>query len=150
MLNQSSLSAHPGSTKTRKRVGRGNGSGKGSFSGHGVKGQGSRSGNGKFNPAFEGGQTPLFRRLPKARGFNAYNPTTFSVINVDTLEILAASGVTEIDTLVLVGKSLVKKGSLVKVLGNGNITKSITIRVNKISAEAQKKIEAAGGKIELI
>ncbi len=133
MLNQASLAPTPGSTKKPKRVGRGNGSGNGTYSGRGVKGQGSRTGNGKFNAAFEGGQTPLFR-----------------VINVDVIERLAASGIKEIDSLVLVEKGLVRKGALVKVLGNGTISTAVTLRVNKASAEAAKKIEAAGGKIELI
>lgn len=151
MLTQANITAHPGSKKAAKRIGRGNGSGKGTYSGRGVKGQGSRTGRGKFNPAFEGGQTPLFRRLPKKRGFTAYNPAEFAIVNVDALAELAAQGITVIDTIVLCQKGLVRKsGDALKVLGNGEITTAITLKTNKISKEAKAKIEKAGGTVELL
>jgi len=151
MFNQSNLSAHPGSKKAPKRVGRGNASGSGTYCGRGVKGQGSRTGLGKFNPAFEGGQTPLFRRLPKKRGFTAYNPAEFAIVNIDSLATLAQGGVTAIDAIVLHQKGLLRKtGLALKVLGNGTIDIAISVKANKISAEAKAKIEKAGGTVELV
>jgi large subunit ribosomal protein L15 len=151
MFNQSNLSAHPGSKKAPKRIGRGNGSGNGTYCGRGVKGQGSRTGKGKFNAAFEGGQTPLFRRLPKMRGFTAYNPAEFAIVNVEALAKLAAAGTTAIDAIVLHEKGLVRKSGLaLKILGNGNIDVAISVKANKISAEAKAKIEKAGGTVELV
>ncbi len=151
MFNHSNLSAHPGSKKLAKRVGRGNASGSGTYCGRGVKGQGSRTGLGKFNPAFEGGQTPLFRRLPKKRGFTAYNPAEFGIVNVETLAELAKAGSTTIDSILLHEKGMLRKsGMLLKILGNGNIDVAISIRANKISKEAKAKIEKAGGTVELL
>ncbi len=147
-MNLHELNPAPGSTKSRKRVGRGHGSGHGGKSGRGTNGQLSRSGGGK-GPGFEGGQTPLARRLPKLPGFNNINRKEYLPVNVSRLDAVYESGD------VVNGKTLVEKGIIkhedapVKVLGDGKITKALTISVAKISASAQKKIEAAGGKVEL-
>ena len=151
MIHQSNITPSKGASKPAKRLGRGNGSGKGTYSGRGVKGQGSRTGRGKFNPAFEGGQTPLMRRLPKARGFTAWNQAEFEIVNVSTLAKLAADKITTIDAIILHGKGILKKTNLpLKVLGNGTIDVAVTIKANKISKEAKAKIEKAGGTVELI
>ena len=145
MLNLSNLSPHPGSTKQRKRLGRGPGSGHGKTAGRGTKGYKSRSGS-SINPAFEGGQMPLHRRLPK-RGFTNIFKKEFAVVNVRDLDCFDEE--TVIDRAALVGKGLVnKKYDLVKVLGDGEVSKKLTIKVDKVSAAARKKIEAAGGRIE--
>ncbi|MDQ1343325.1 MAG: large subunit ribosomal protein [Patescibacteria group bacterium] len=149
MLNHASLSPNEGSQKAPIRRGRGNGSGKGTFSGRGCKGQGSRTGKGKFNPAFEGGQTPLFRRLPKLRGFTSLNQIRFEVVNLDDLQALADAGVTEIDTLLLVDKGLVRKVAPVKILGSGELKAKLTVKANAASASAKAAIEKAGGTLEL-
>ena len=151
MLSHDNIQASPNSTKTRIRVGRGNGSGKGTFSGRGCKGQGSRTGKGKFNAAFEGGQTPLFRRMPKKRGFTAYDPTVFSVVNVSQLQDLATAGITTIDSEILFNKGIInKKEALLKLLGDGELTSKVTIRIHKASKQAQEKVAKAGGTIELL
>ena len=121
------LTPAPGSTKNRKRVGRGNSSGHGTTSGRGQKGQGSRSGGTK-GAGFEGGQTPLAMRLPKLPGFRNPRRIEYTAVNVERLE---------------------RKFEDVKVLGNGELTKKFTVKVDKVSASAQAKIEAAGGKVEL-
>jgi large subunit ribosomal protein L15 len=151
MLSQNNVQSAAGSTKPRKRVGRGNGSGKGTYSGRGVKGQGSRTGIGKFNAAFEGGQTPLFRRLPKARGFTKWNQVKFNIVNVSDLAALAAEKITTVDAILLAEKGIIRKnGNPLKVLGNGTLDVAVTITANKVSKEALAKIEKAGGKVELV
>ena len=137
----------PGSRKSRKRVGRGNGSGHGSTAGRGDKGQGSRAGGTK-GPGFEGGQTPLAMRLPKLPGFKNRNRVEFAVVNVSRLEELFADG-DVVDTESLTAKGVIKSASApVKVLGDGEITKKLTVKVDKISGSAKQKIEAAGGTVE--
>ena len=141
---------HPakGAKKDRKRVGRGNASGNGTFAGRGLNGQLSRSGGGK-GAGFEGGQQPLAMRLPKLPGFRNVNRVEYAPVNVSRLEGLFADGDT-VDNAALVEKGVIKDASiLVKVLGDGEITKKLTVRVDKVSASAQAKIEAAGGKVEL-
>lgn len=129
--------------KPRKRVGRGDGSGNGRTAGRGDKGQGARSGS-KQRLHFEGGQIPLFRRLPK-RGFNNPNRVEYTVVNVGYLESVFESG-TEVDKTSLKECGLISKiDTLVKVLGDGELTKSLTVSANKFSASARAKIEAAGG-----
>ncbi len=151
MVSHTTLSPSKGSTKGRKRVGRGNGSGKGTYSGRGVKGQGSRTGTGKFNPAFEGGQTPLFRRLPKKRGFTKWNQVEFNVVNLADLEALATAGNAKIDSILLVSLGYIRSnGNPLKILGNGTLSQKVTITANKASATAIAAVEKAGGKIELI
>ena len=137
----------PGSRHKKKRVGRGPGSGKGKTSGRGENGQLSRAGGGK-RAGFEGGQTPLARRLPKLPGFRNINRVEYEVVNVKTLEERFEAGdVVNRDSLI--EKNLLKTYSgPVKVLGDGEITKALTIQVDKVSKSAQAKIEAAGGKVE--
>ena len=137
-----------GSKKNRKRVGRGNGAGTGKTSGRGMNGQKSRAGGGKRN-GFEGGQTPLAMRLPKLPGFRNINRVEYVPVNVDRLELKFEAGET-VDAESLVAKGIVKNTTApIKVLGNGEITKALTVKVDKVSASAQAKIEAAGGKVEL-
>ncbi|MEW4372737.1 50S ribosomal protein L15 [Paenibacillus sp. WLX1005] len=141
------LSPAPGSRKERKRVGRGTSSGTGKTSGRGHKGQNSRSGGG-VRPGFEGGQNPLYRRLPK-RGF--VNPTRkeYALVNVAELNSLAAD--TEVTPAFLVEQGIVKNTkSGIKILGNGDLTVKLNVKANKFSQSAVEKIEAAGGKTEVI
>lgn len=141
------LAPAPGSTKKRKRVGRGHGSGLGKTSGRGHNGQKSRAGGAK-GAGFEGGQTPLARRLPKLPGFRNINRIEYVPVNVDRLEAYFENGEV-VDNDALVAKGIIKKNSLlVKVLGSGELTKSLTVRVDKVSASAGEKITAAGGKVE--
>ena len=142
------LSPNPGSVKTRKRVGRGAGSGLGKTSGKGHKGQNARSGGG-VRVGFEGGQLPLFRRLPK-RGFNNYEfRTEYAIVNVGDLNDFKDGSVIELSNLKESG--LVKKEKDgIKILGNGELTKKLTVKANKFSNTAKQKIENAGGKIEVI
>lgn len=137
----------PGSRKDRKRVGRGHGSGHGGRSGKGDKGQNSRSGGGK-GPGFEGGQNPLAMRLPKLPGFKNRNRVEYAIVNVSRLEALFAAGdVVDVDALFAKGVTK-SKTDPVKVLGDGEITKALTIKVDKVSGQAKAKIEAAGGTVE--
>jgi large subunit ribosomal protein L15 len=137
----------PGSRKDRKRVGRGHGSGHGGRSGKGDKGQNSRSGGGK-GPGFEGGQNPLAMRLPKLPGFKNRNRVEYAIVNVSRLEaIFAAGDVVDVDALFAKGVTK-SKADPVKVLGDGEITKALTIKVDKVSGQAKAKIEAAGGTVE--
>ena len=136
-----------GSKKERKRVGRGPASGTGKTAGRGYNGQKSRAGGGK-RVGFEGGQTPLARRLPKLPGFRNINRTEYVPVNVSRLEVHFAAG-DVVDGESLKAKGIIKHSdSLVKVLGDGELTKALTIKVDKVSASAQQKIEAAGGKVE--
>jgi len=137
----------PGSRKDRKRVGRGHGSGHGGRSGKGDKGQNSRSGGGK-GPGFEGGQNPLAMRLPKLPGFKNRNRVEYAIVNVSRLEaIFAAGDVVDVDALFAKGVTK-SKTDPVKVLGDGEITKALTVKVDKVSGQAKAKIEAAGGTVE--
>lgn len=142
------LSPANGSTKARKRIGRGTGSGQGKTAGKGHKGQKARAGRG-MRPGFEGGQMPLQRRIPK-RGFVNIFRTEMAIVNVASLEKAFEAGETvTIDALI--EKGLVKKVlDGVKVLGNGEITKALTVQANAFSDSAKQKIEAAGGKTEVI
>ncbi len=142
------LEAVYGSTKNRKRVGRGQGSGTGKTSGKGEKGQNARSGGG-VRPGFEGGQLPLFRRLAK-RGFNNYNfRTIYSTVNVEDLNRFEDDTVVTIELLKEVG--LIKKElDGVKVLGSGELKKKLTVRANAFTRSAIEKINNNGGKTEVI
>lgn len=136
-----------GSTKNRKRIGRGPGSGHGKTATKGHKGQKARSG-GSIKAGFEGGQMPLQRRLPK-RGFTPINRIEYVLVNIDQLENFDAG--TTIDPSVLASKGLIKSStSCVKILGNGELTKSLKISAAKFSQSAKSKIEAAGGSCEEI
>lgn len=137
-----------GAKKARKRIGRGNASGHGTTAGRGTKGQLSRSGGGK-GAGFEGGQQPLAMRLPKLPGFTNRNRVEYAPVNVSRLEEKFADGDT-VDTDSLIAAGIIKREyELVKVLGNGEVTKKLTVKVDKVSASAKAKIEAAGGKVEL-
>ena len=138
----------PGSRKSRKRVGRGDSSGYGKTAGRGEKGQKSRTGS-TSRPFFEGGQIPLFRRLPK-RGFKNADRLVYAIVNLGVLEENFAAGeVVDLDSLH--AKKLLGKGeTLVKVLANGELTKALTVKAAKFSAAAAAKIEAVGGKAEVI
>lgn len=133
----------PGAVHRRKRVGCGEGGGHGKTSTKGGKGQTARSG-GSIRPGFEGGQMPLYRKLPH-RGFNNYEfRTTYAVVNLGDLDRLDP-GVTDVDAAILSGAGLVRPGTRVKVLGDGEIKRAIKITAAKFSASAKAKIEQAGG-----
>ena len=146
MIRLDTLSSAPGSRKGKKRVGRGDGSRKGSFSGRGCKGQKARAGF-RMKPGFEGGQLPIIKRLPSQRGFTNIFKTEFDIVNVGQLTVFEAG--TEVDLVKLVTAGLVKTGQkLVKILGDGEIDRPLTVKADKFTATAKAKIEAAGGKIE--
>lgn len=141
------LSPAPGSVRESRRIGRGHGSGWGKTAGKGHKGQKARAGRG-IRPGFEGGQMPLSRRVPK-RGFVNNFATEYATINVAALHVFENGAVVDIDALKAAG--LVKKTySGVKILGNGGVEKSLTVKVAAYSDTAKAKIEAAGGKAEVI
>jgi large subunit ribosomal protein L15 len=136
-----------GSNKKRKRVGRGEGSGHGKTSCRGHKGQGSRSGGGT-RPGFEGGQMPLQRRLPK-RGFHNPFRIHMAVVNLEQLDVFPSGS--DLSPEIFAEKGLIRgKSQRVKVLGNGALSKALTIKAHGFSAKAKEKIEAAGGKIEIL
>ncbi|MGI6695465.1 MAG: 50S ribosomal protein L15 [Christensenellales bacterium] len=141
------LQPAPGSTKEKKRLGRGIGSGLGKTSGKGHKGAKARSGGGKA-PGFEGGQMPLTRRVPKS-GFTNIFRKEYAIVKVESLERFEAGARVTVDMLKEAG--LVKKTlDGVKILGNGDLTKALTVEANKFTAQAREKIEKAGGKAEVI
>ena len=140
------LSPAEGSATKAYRKGRGPGSGNGKTAGKGHKGQNARSGGG-VKPGFEGGQIPLYRKLPK-RGFHNKFAKTYSIVNVDVFNKFEDGAV--VDLAALMEKKIVRKANDgLKVLGNGEITKKITVKAAVFSATAKEKIEAAGGKIEV-
>lgn len=142
------LSPADGSKKERKRIGRGSGSGQGKTAGKGHKGQKARAGRG-MRPGFEGGQMPLQRRLPK-RGFVNIFRTEYTIVNLSDLDKRFESGAV-IDTDALIQAGLVKKTlDGVKILGRGEISKKLTVKANAFSDSAKQKIEAAGGKAEVL
>ena len=140
---------HPaeGSTTAPKRLGRGSGSGLGKTSGKGHKGAKARSGGGK-RPGFEGGQMPLYRRVPK-RGFNNVFGTDYAEVNVERLEAFEDGAVVDAKAL-LEARIIRKELDGVKVLGGGELTKKLTVKAAKFTASAKEKIEAVGGKAEVI
>jgi large subunit ribosomal protein L15 len=142
------LRPHRGAQHSVKRVGRGPGSGIGKNSGRGEKGQGHRSPGRAVRIQFEGGQMPLVQRLPK-RGFYSRNRTTYQIVNLSALASLG-DGAT-IDRESLVARRLVNpKGVAVKILGEGDAPKNLNVRIAKITAGARKKIEEAGGSVEIV
>ena len=141
-MKLSELEAAPGSRKNRKRVGRGIGSGSGKTSGRGQKGQKSRSG-GNPHPWFEGGQMPLYRRLPK-RGFTNIFRKEYEVINLS--QLIKLKNESPITPVVLKSKGMIHKIDLVKILGNGELTEAVTVHAHKFSKSAKDKIEKSGGK----
>ena len=141
------LSPAPGSVREAKRIGRGHGSGQGKTAGKGHKGQKARAGRG-MRPGFEGGQMPLQRRVPK-RGFTNIFATQYAVVNVGSLNVFEDGAVVDTDALKNAG--LVKKTyDGVKLLGNGSVEKKLTVKAAAFSEAAKAKIEAAGGKAEVI
>lgn len=145
MLNQ--LKPVEGARHAKKRLGRGIGSGLGKTAGKGTKGQNARSGGG-VRPGFEGGQLPLFQRLPK-RGFKSLSRVEYKVVNVEQLNVFDNGTVVDVAKLVEAG--IVKElNELVKILGNGKLEKKLTVKANKFSESAKKAIEAAGGSVEVI
>ena len=142
------LAPHPGSTHSPKRVGRGPGSGLGKNAGRGMKGQGHRSAGRETPVWFEGGGIPLARRLPKG-GFKNINRVSFQVVNVGSLSAFG-DGAT-IDSAALAERGLIRhdRGG-VKILGVGDAPKKLTVKVQRVSAGARKKIEEAGGSVELV
>ena len=139
------LSPAAGSAKASFRKGRGAGSGNGKTAGKGHKGQNARSGGG-VRPGFEGGQLPLYRKLPK-RGFKNRFAVNYSIVNVEALNKFENGSVVDIETL-KAAKLVRKELDGVKILGNGELTKALTVKATVFSATAKEKIEAAGGKIE--
>ncbi len=143
------LSPAIGSTRETKRLGRGIGSGLGKTSGKGHKGQWARSGGG-VRPGFEGGQMPLIRRVPK-RGFNNHFSKIYSIVNLSVLEGFEANSVVDMEVLNEKGLIKVIKGSIgLKVLGNGTLTKALTVKAASFSASAKEAIEKVGGTVEQI
>lgn len=145
-MDLSNLAPPEGSRKRKHRVGRGIGSGWGKTSGKGQKGQNSRSGGG-VRPGFEGGQMPIYRRLPK-RGFTNHFAKRYAIINISTIEAL---GLVEVDLDILIqSKVLKKRFDGLKILGDGQLTRSVTVRASKFSQSAMDKIQAAKGKAEVV
>ena len=142
------LRAVPGAKKAPKRKGRGPATGQGKTAGRGMNGQNSRSGGGT-RPGFEGGQMPLYRRIPK-RGFTNIWRTEYSILNVDDLNRFEAGAVVTPDMLKEAGLVKQMKNGGIKILGNGELEKNITIQAHKFSKSAIEKIESAGGKAEVI
>lgn len=146
-MELSDLFPAKGSKKKRTRVGRGHAAGKGKTAGRGLNGQGSRSGGTK-GAGFEGGQTPLARRLPKLPGFTNINRVEYIPVNVSRLEAKFEAG-SVVDHAALKEKGIIKHSdALVKLLGDGELTKKLTIKLDKVSKSAKAKVEAAGGKVE--
>ncbi len=149
MLKLNTLKPQAGSTSQRKRLGRGSGSGLGPTAGKGDKGQLQRSG-GSVRAGFEGGQTPLYRRLPK-RGFTNVHQRNHAVFNLADLETKVPSELKELSLKVLQEIGLAKrKSERLVILGNGNITRSFKIKAHRVSESATQKISAAGGSVEII
>ena len=145
MIRLDTISSNPGARKDRKRVGRGNGSA-GNYSGRGCKGQKARSGH-RMKPGFEGGQLPIIKRLPTLRGFTNIFKTNYEIINVGQLNVFESGA--EVDVIKLVDAGLLKNGmNPLKILGEGEIDRPLTVKAEKFTATAKAKIEAAGGKTE--
>lgn len=149
MLTLTTIFARPGATHRKKRLGRGAGSGHGQTAGKGDKGQLARSG-GTSRPGFEGGQTPLYRRIPK-RGFTPYRPHPIAILNVGDLEHLDAQVFPEVH-LDLLSELKVIKGQYerLSILGTGELTKAFIVKAHKVTPSATQKIIQAGGKVEII
>ena len=147
MVKINELTASPGSRHPRKRVGRGTGSGHGTFSGRGCKGQKARTGNNKMRPGFEGGQLPLIKKLPRKRGFINIFRIEYTTVKVGDLNALESGS--EVTAEILKAAGIIKNTAQpVKILGDGEIDRPLTVKANKFSASAKAKIEAAGGKVE--
>ncbi|PPD58274.1 50S ribosomal protein L15 [Dehalogenimonas etheniformans] len=147
-MKEHELMPSAGAAKSRKRVGRGDASGHGSYSGRGMKGQKARAG-GRVRPGFEGGQNPLIKKLPQKRGFVNPFRVEYDVVNVAELNHFEAGTVVTPELLVS-AKVLKSAAKPVKVLADGEVDRALTVRANAFSIEAKAKIEAAGGKVEEI
>ena len=145
-MEQHELRQPRGATKARKRIGRGNASGTGTYSGKGMKGAQARAGY-KSRPAFEGGQTALVRRLPRRRGFRNPFRVEYQGINLDTIE---GTDLDEISPATLHAKGIAHKGALIKVLGRGELTRKVTVKAHAFSKSAEEAITAAGGTVEVL
>lgn len=146
MINLNNLKPAKGSRRNTKRLGRGVGSGQGNTSGKGHKGLLARKGGGR-RIGYEGGQTPMIRRIPK-RGFHNFTRIEYSIVNLDQIE---KSGLKDITLESLKAAGLVRAGAeLLKILARGEITRGVTVKSHKVSAEAKQKIEKAGGKVEVV
>ncbi len=135
----------PKAKKTKKRIGRGNASGSGTYCGRGCKGQGQRK-SGNVRPGFEGGQTPLIMRLPKLKGFNNPNKIIYQIVNLKDLNVFKDGDEVNTETLVK-NRVISKKRAPVKILGVGKLEKKLTLKVHKISNTAKEKAVKAGGKV---
>lgn len=146
MVKQNNIAPAPGSRRASKRVGRGDGSGHGTYSGRGCKGQKSRAGY-KMRPGFEGGQLPLIKRLPRKRGFTNIFRTEYSTVKIGALNAFDAGS--EVTPEQMLAAGIVKSlKNPIKILGDGDIDRSLKVRAHKFSASAKAKIEAAGGTVE--
>ncbi len=146
MVSQNNLSPAAGSRRVSKRVGRGDSSGHGNYSGRGCKGQKSRTGGGP-RPGFEGGQLPLIKRLPRKRGFTNIFRTEYTAVNLSQLNIFEAGS--EVTPEKLLAAGIIKSTRFpIKILADGEIKHPLTVKANKFSASARAKIETAGGKVE--
>lgn len=145
-MRQDTLSPSAGSKRDKKRFGRGPGSGHGRFSGRGCKGQKSRAGNQKMPRGYEGGQNPIFKRLPGKRGFFNKFREEYNVVNLSTFDSFESGSEITAETLYNAG-FIDNTSTPLKVLASGEITKSLTITANKFSSAAKSRIEAAGGKV---
>jgi large subunit ribosomal protein L15 len=146
LVRQDNIAPAPGSRRAAKRVGRGNGSGHGTYSGRGSKGQKSRAGY-KMRPGFEGGQLPLIKRLPRQRGFTNIFRKEYSAVNIGSFNVFEPDS--EVTPETMLGAGIIKTlKKPVKVLGDGEIDRPLTVRAHKFSASAKVKIEAAGGTVE--
>lgn len=150
MANLSTIRPNKGSLTRKTRLARGRGSGVGGTSGRGMNWQNSRTGKGKRYPTFEWGQTRLFMRTPKKRGFTAFRPEEFAIVNLSTLEKLAQEGVTTIDYAVLYERRIIrKKGKFLKILGNGKLSSAVTVTADAASQSVKDAIAAVGGTLTL-
>jgi len=146
-MRQNDLIPPTGSNRAKKRVGRGDASGHGSFSGRGCKGQKARAGNNKMRPGFEGGQLPLIKRLPQKRGFTNVFRTEYSVVNLNSLARFESGS--EVTPEKLASAGLIKSLDFpVKILADGDINHPLVVKAHRFSAAAKTKIEAAGGRVE--
>lgn len=150
MISHASVRANRGSRYKSKIVGRGHSSGVGGSCCRGLNGQ-TKRGDGKVKPLFEGGQTPLARRLPKLKGFTNVNQAKAQAVNLNEIEAMAAAGASRVDAKALFEAGFVKSATApVKLLGNGALTKKVTVAVNAASASAKAAVEKAGGSLELV
>jgi large subunit ribosomal protein L15 len=147
LVRQNSIAPASGSRHASKRVGRGLGSGHGTFSGRGCKGQKARAGNNKMRPGFEGGQLPLIKRLPRKRGFTNIFRTEYSTVNIGELNSFESGSEVTPEKMIATGiiKTLINP---IKILADGDIDRPLIVKANRFSASARAKIEAAGGTVE--